>query len=219
MIRSTYLNRSMGIGLVVGAVLASAGGALAGFKLYDNRSEPPPAAPAPAPVQLAATPLLEPVVEPPIVEQPTYADVLNVKKVTKTVRVPRQQCYTQTVTRQAPPQDPQQITGTIVGAVIGGVLGNQVGRGNGRRIATTAGAVAGGYAGNRLQDRVQQGNTFTVNEQRCSTVYDSHKESLGFDVRYRIGDEERTVRMPYPPDGDRIPVRDGELVLTTSVAP
>jgi uncharacterized protein YcfJ len=216
--RSMYLNRSMGIGLVVGAVLATAGGALAGFSLFEKPGAPavaankPPAVPAVAP---PPAPLLE---EEPVVEEQPYADVLQVKEITKTVRVPRQECRTEAVTRQAPPQDPQQVTGTIVGAVIGGVLGNQVGGGDGRKIATAAGAVAGGYAGNRIQQRVQQGNTFIVNEQRCSTVYDIRKERLGFDVLYRVGDEERTLRTAYPPQtGDRIPVRDGELVLNVPI--
>lgn len=213
---SKYVNRSMGIGLVVGAVLATAGGALAGFKLFDAPPSEPAALAASQTRVQAAAPLPEPVVE-PVIEEPDYADVIAVKAVTKTVRVPRQECYTQQVTRQAPPQDPQQVTGTIVGAVIGGVLANQIGHGDGRKIATAAGAVAGGYAGNRIQGRVQQGNTFTTNEQRCSTVYDTRKEPLGFDVRYRLGDEEGTVRMKSPPDEDRIPVRDGELVLNAAV--
>jgi uncharacterized protein YcfJ len=208
----------MGIGLLVGAVLATAGSALAGFKLFDKPSERVAlAAPAPPAAAPEAAPLATPVVE-PVIEQPTYADVLAVKEITKTVRVPRQVCYTEAVTRQAPPQDRQQITGTIVGAVIGGVLGNQVGGGNGRKIATGVGAVAGGYAGRNIQERVQQGNTFTVNEQRCSTVYDTHKESRGFDVRYRIGEEQATMRMAYPPvPGDRFPVRDGMPVVDASV--
>ena len=151
----------------------------------------------------------------PVIEEPAYADVLSVRKATKTVRVPRQVCRTEAVTRQAPPQDRQQVTGTIVGAVIGGVLGNQVGGGDGRKIATAAGAIAGGYAGNRIQERVQQGNTFTVDEQRCETVYDTRSEALGFDVRYRLGEQVGTVRTAYPLNtGDRIPVRDGELMLS-----
>jgi len=212
--RLTHLNRSMGVGLVVGAVLATAGGALAGFRLADKGSEPVAVADTrlASVQQTAVAPLPDPVIEPR-----SYADVLDVKTVTKTVRVPRQECHIEQVTRQAPPQDPQQVTGTIVGAVIGGVLGNRVGGGNGRKLATAAGVVAGGYAGNRIQDRVQQSNTFTVNEQRCSTVYDSYKKPIGFDVLYRLGEEEGTVRMKNPPSGDRIPVRDGELVLSDSI--
>jgi uncharacterized protein YcfJ len=202
----------MGIGLVVGAVLATAGGALAGFGLFENPGEPATAANKPSAVLAAAAPVPEPVVEEPVVEEEPYAEVIKVKEITKTVRIPRQECRMEAVTRQAPPQDPQQVTGTVVGALIGGVLGNQIGGGDGRKIATAAGAVAGGYAGNRIQERVQQGNTFTVNEQRCSTVYDIRKERLGFDVLYRMNEQEKTVRTAIPPEpGDRIPIRDGEL--------
>ena len=33
-----------------------------------------------------------------------------------------------------------------------------------------------------------------------------------FDVRYRLGDQEDVIRLPYDP-GQRIPVEDGQLVL------
>jgi uncharacterized protein YcfJ len=59
---------------------------------------------------------------------------------------------------------------------------------------------------------MQDGRTVTTTEQRCETVYDSHQERIGYDVRYRLGDEEGTVRMDRDP-GERIPVRDGHLVL------
>ena len=88
----------------------------------------------------------------------------------------------------------------------------QVGGGSGKKVATAAGAAAGGYAGNQIQKNMQEGNTTTRTEQRCETVYDSHKETVGYNVSYRLGDEEGTVRMDHDP-GKRIPARDGELVL------
>ena len=51
----------------------------------------------------------------------------------------------------------------------------------------------------------------TTTEQRCTTVYDTHVERRGYDVRYRIGDQEGTVRMDHDP-GNRLPVRDGVVV-------
>jgi uncharacterized protein YcfJ len=141
-----------------------------------------------------------------------YAQVVDVKPITKTVRTPRQECHDEAVTSDAPVKDKKQITGSVIGAVVGGVVGHQVGSGDGNKIATAAGAAAGGYAGNRIQKRTQDGRTVTNTEQRCETVYDSHKERIGYNVRYRLGDEERTVRMDNDP-GERIPVRDGHLVL------
>jgi uncharacterized protein YcfJ len=173
------MNKSLLNGLIAGAVVATAGGAFAGYK---------------------------------VVSEPKYAEVVDVKPVTKTIRTPRQQCHDEQVTQQAPTRDPHQITGTVVGAVLGGVIGNQVGGGNGKTLAKVAGAAAGGYAGNRVQKGMQERNTVTTTQQRCETVYDSHKERIGFDVQYRIGDNEGTVRMDRDP-GERIPVRDGKLVL------
>jgi uncharacterized protein YcfJ len=173
------MNKSLVTGLVIGAVVATAGGAVAGYRMLQG---------------------------------PDYAQVVDVKPVTKTIRTPRQECHDEQVTQTAPTRDPKQITGSVIGAVAGAVIGHQIGAGDGRKIATVAGAAAGGYAGNRVQKRMQDGNTTTTTEQRCATVYDSHKERIGFDVRYRLGKEEGKVRMDRDP-GDRIPVRDGKLVL------
>jgi uncharacterized protein YcfJ len=177
------MNKSLITGLVIGAVVATAGGAVAGFKLLDSK--------------------------------PTHADVLRVTPVMKTVRTPRQVCHDEVVTHTTPSRDPHNITGTVVGAVIGGVLGNQVGRGTGRQVAKVAGAAAGGYAGNRVQNRMKENDTYTTTEQRCSTVVDKKEERIGYDVRYRLGDEEGQVRMDRDP-GEQIPVRDGQLVLNPS---
>jgi len=177
------MNRSLVAGVVIGVVLATAGGAVAGFKLFEHK--------------------------------PTHADVLRVTPVMKTSRTPRQVCHDETVTHTKPSRDPHNITGTVVGAVIGGVLGNQVGSGTGRQIAKVGGAAAGGYTGNRVQNRMKQNNTYTTTEQRCSTVIDKKEERIGYDVRYRLGEEEGQVRMDRDP-GDRIPVRDGQLVLDQS---
>jgi uncharacterized protein YcfJ len=174
------MNRSLVTGLVVGAVLATAGGAVAGFKLFDNK--------------------------------PTHADVLRVTPVLKTVRTPRQVCHDEVITHTIPSRDPHNVTGTVIGAVAGAVIGNQIGRGDGRKIAKVAGAAAGGYAGNRIQNRTKKDNTYTTTEQRCSTVVDTKEERIGYDVRYRLGEEEGQVRMDRDP-GERIPVRDGKLVL------
>jgi uncharacterized protein YcfJ len=179
------MDKSMVKGLVIGAVIAVTGGAVAGYKLIDSG--------------------------------PKFADVLDVKELTRTVRTPREVCRDEVVTQQAPTRDPKRVTGAAIGAVVGGVFGNQIGDGSGRTIATVAGAAAGGYAGSKVQKRMQAGNTVETIEKRCSTVYDTHKESDGFDVRYRLGDEEGTVRMDHDP-GERIPVQEGKLVLAKKAA-
>ena len=177
------MNKSMVVGLVVGAVAVTAGAAVAGFKTLERA--------------------------------PTHADVLAVTPVSETVRTPREVCTDHQVTQQAPVKDEHRVAGTLTGAVIGGVLGSQVGSGSGRDIATVAGAAAGGYAGNRVQKNVQQSRTVTTTETRCETVYDTSQKPVGFDVKYRLGEQEGTIRMDHDP-GERIPVENGELVVDTA---
>ncbi|MET0534091.1 MAG: glycine zipper 2TM domain-containing protein [Steroidobacter sp.] len=143
---------------------------------------------------------------------PKYAEVLDVDAVTKTTRTPREVCNDHEVTHTTPAKDEKRIAGTVIGAVVGGVLGNQVGDGRGQKVATAAGAAAGGYAGNKVQQRMQNGNTYTTTETRCNTVYDNSEKIVGYDVRYRLGEREGTVRMDRDP-GARIPVENGELQI------
>ena len=86
------------------------------------------------------------------------------------------------------------------------------------RAVAVAGAAGGGYAGNRIQKNLQDKDTTTTTEQKCATVYDSSQKRTGFEVRYRLNGKEATVRMDHDP-GDRIPVRDGQLVLDKAGTP
>jgi uncharacterized protein YcfJ len=147
-----------------------------------------------------------------LMKGPEYAQVLKVTPLTRTVHTPRQDCHDETVTHQGPVKDQHQIIGSVAGAVIGGVIGHQIGGGTGRDLATVAGAAGGGYAGNRIQKNLQDRDTYTTTEQKCATVYDSSEKRSGYEVRYRLGKEEGTVKMDHDP-GERIPVRDGQLVL------
>lgn len=149
---------------------------------------------------------------------PEFADVLAVEPVTETVRTPREVCRDVAVQEQAPVKDPNRIAGTAIGAVAGGVIGHQIGGGTGRTLATVAGAAAGGYAGNRVQKNMQENDTVTRTETRCKTVYDTHSKTVGYDVRYRLGEKEGQVRMARQP-GPRIPVKDGQLQLDTPAVP
>lgn len=149
-------------------------------------------------------------------QEPAYADVVNVEPLTKNVRTPHKVCGEEAVTRQAPVKDQDRLAGTAIGAVLGGVLGNQVGGGTGKTVATVAGAAAGGYAGNRVQKNMQESDRQTVMETRCRTEYSNHKKVLGYNVTYHLGEKQGVVRMDHDP-GQRIPVKDGQLVLTPAV--
>lgn len=150
--------------------------------------------------------------------EPEFAEVLAVEPVTETTKTPRQVCDDVTVSEQAPVKDPNRIAGTAVGAVAGGLVGSRIGSGSGRTLATVAGAAAGGYAGNQAQKNLQEGKTVSRTETRCKTVQESHSQTVGYDVRYRLGKEEGVVRMDHPP-GTRIPVEDGQLQLDTPATP
>ncbi len=155
------MDKSMLTGLLAGAAIVTAGGAIAGYKMLND--------------------------------EPRYASVTDVRPVTETVRTPHEVCTDRVVSEQAPVKDEKRVAGTVIGAVVGG-------------------AAAGGYAGNKIQKGIQQGNSTDRVEQRCETVYDSRQETVGYDVSYKLGDEEGVVRMDHDP-GTRIPAEDGRLVL------
>jgi uncharacterized protein YcfJ len=140
------------------------------------------------------------------------AQVLDVEQLTRSVKTPRQVCSDEVVSHEVTSRDPKRVTGSIIGAVAGGVLGNQIGDGSGQTVATVAGAAAGGYAGSKIQKHMQDGKTTQSVEQRCRTVYDSVDKADGYNVRYRLDGEVRTVKLNYDP-GMSIPVENGLLVL------
>ncbi len=176
------MNKSLVVGLAIGAAVAVGAGAVAGLKIMNKG--------------------------------PQYAQVVKVTPLMKTVRTPHQACHDETVTHQREAKDQHQLIGTIGGAVVGGLLGNQIGGGRGRDLATVAGAAAGGYAGNRIQKHMQDKDTYTTTEQKCETVYEKSEAPTGkYEVRYRLGDQESTIKMDHDP-GERIPVRDGHLDLS-----
>jgi len=142
-----------------------------------------------------------------------YATVVSVEPAFETSRTPRQVCGDQTTLEQAPVKDEKRIAGTAIGAVVGGVLGSQVGSGSGRDAATVAGAAAGGYAGSKMQKRLQEGNLQEKTEENCVVVYDTESVQAGFDVTYELDGVQKVVRMERDP-GKRIPVEDGELVVS-----
>ena len=118
-----------------------------------------------------------------------------------------------TVTLRGPVQDENRIAGSVLGAVAGGVIGHQFGGGRGRDVATVVGALGGGYAGNQIQGSMQDNDTYTTTQQRCKTVYDKSEKMLGYDVTYKIGDQQGKIRMDHQP-GAQIPLdSNGQLIL------
>ena len=148
---------------------------------------------------------------------PRYAQVLSATPIHESVKTPRQQCRNVTVTHRRPVQDENRIAGSVLGAVAGGVLGHQIGNGRGKDVATVVGALGGGYAGNQVQGSMQNNDTYTTTQQRCSTVYDKSQKLLGYDVTYKIGDQQGKIRMDRDP-GTQIPLdSNGQLILNNKV--
>ena len=144
---------------------------------------------------------------------PQYAQVVSATPIKETVKTPRQECHNVTVTHRRPVQDENRIAGSVLGAVAGGVIGHQFGGGRGKDVATVVGALGGGYAGNQAQGALQERDTYTSTQQRCKTVYDKSEKMLGYDVTYKIGDQQGKIRMDKDP-GTQIPLNsDGQLVL------
>ncbi|WBM69194.1 glycine zipper 2TM domain-containing protein [Buttiauxella sp. WJP83] len=144
---------------------------------------------------------------------PTYAQVVSATPIKETVKTPRKECQNVTVTHRRPVQDENRIIGSALGAVAGGVIGHQFGGGRGKDVATVVGALGGGYAGNQVQGNMQDRDTYTTTEQKCKTVYDKSEKMLGYDVTYRIGDQQGKIRMDKDP-GKQIPLdNNGQLVL------
>ena len=144
---------------------------------------------------------------------PQYAQVVSATPIKESIKTPRQECRNVTMTHRRPVQDENRLTGSVLGAVAGGVIGHQFGGGRGRAVATVVGALGGGYAGNQVQGEMQARDTYTTTEQRCKTVYDKSEKMLGYDVTYKIGDQQGKIRMDKDP-GTQIPLDDnGQLIL------
>ena len=148
---------------------------------------------------------------------PQYAQVVSSTPIKETVKTPRQECRNVTVTHRRPVQDENRIAGSVLGAVAGGVIGHQFGGGHGRSVATVVGALGGGDAGPQLRGALPDHATYTTTQQRCKTVYDKSDKMLGYDVTYKIGDQQGKIRMDHDP-GSQIPLdNNGQLVLNNKI--
>ena len=144
---------------------------------------------------------------------PQFAQVVSATPIKETVKTPRQECRNVAVTHRRPVQDENRIIGSALGAVAGGVIGHQFGGGRGKDVATVVGALGGGYAGNQVQGNMQESDTYTTTQQKCNTVYEKSEKMIGYDVTYRIGDQQGKIRMDKDP-GTQIPLdNNGQLVL------
>jgi len=159
------------------------------------------------------------------------APVIAAAPIYDQVSAPRQECFNDVVTTA--PQETYverrnhnslNPGGAIVGGIAGGVLGHQIGGGRGRDVATVAGTIAGALVGSNVANaHSRDATTITRVEpaqervvQRCRTVQDSQDILRGYDVTYRYGGRDTTVRLPYNP-GSSVRVAVG--IVTDSPTP
>ncbi len=123
------------------------------------------------------------------------------------VNAPRQECWNEQVTTQAPSSGGSPL-GAIVGGIAGGVIGHQIGSGRGNAVATGIGAVTGAVVGDKVDPN---GGVFSGNAsagtreqvvQRCRTVDNWQDVIRGYNVTYRYNGRDVTVRLPYDPGPD-----------------
>lgn len=202
------MNKQMIVGLCVGGLLATAGGAYAlresGPKVADIVSVTPITAGMEQ--QYAEVLAVEEHIDP---SAPRFAEVVSARAIMAAGR-DEEICESVVVTHKAPIKDEHQIAGTAAGAVVGGVLGNQVGGGNGKKVATAAGAIVGGLLGKNVQTRHQDSQTYQTTERQCRTERGVDRVT-GYDVTYRLDDVSNVVRLAYKPNG-HLPIVNGELI-------
>ena len=147
------------------------------------------------------------------VTKPAFADVVAVKEIVDTVSTPKERCEDVQVKHQAPIKDEHRIAGSVVGGIAGGLLGSNIGGGKGKTLATVAGASAGAYAGNQVQKNLQEKDTYTTTERRCTTATEKSKKAVGYDATYRYDGEDGVVRTSVKP-GATLPMKNGQVVTT-----
>lgn len=149
--------------------------------------------------------------DPVTVKEPIMANVLAATPIRQTVTGTREVCDDRVVERRAPERFGDK-DGMVVGALVGGLVGNQVGGGRGRDLATVAGVVGGGYAGREIDRNHTGGRRYTETVRDCRTVSEPREEVVGFDVRYALDGEVRSIRLDDKP-GDTIQLGERDKVI------
>lgn len=128
-----------------------------------------------------------------------YARVVSSTPVYEEVNTPRNECWTEQVSYEAPRE--RSYGGAIVGGIVGGILGNQVGKGTGKTIATAVGAATGAMVGDNVDNKAYAGGSTTRVEdvQRCRTVDEWSRRVVGYDVVYRYDGRSYSTFLPYDP--------------------
>ncbi len=202
------MNKQLILGLCIGGLVATAGGALALRDTSPKVAEVVSVKPITMAMEQEFAEVTR-VVEVSDPDAPRFVQVVSTTPLTEPG--PQQEvCESVVVTHQAPVKDQNQIAGTAAGAVIGGVVGNQVGGGNGKKVATVAGAVVGGIIGKKVQENHQAKQTYQTTERQCH-MERGEDRVLGYDVTYEIEGESSVIFMDHKP-GKQLPLVNGRIV-------
>ncbi|GAB1255956.1 glycine zipper 2TM domain-containing protein [Aurantivibrio plasticivorans] len=144
---------------------------------------------------------------------PRYARVVSAEPVYQfvTETIPKETCWTETVSRPRHSRDAAPLVAGVIGAAIGNHIGRDVGHNDHHtRVGTIAGAVIGATIGKDIARKSRHG-TITEDIQRCETQYHEvrHKEIIAYDVHYKYRGHSYFTRTSHHP-GKRIEV-DCEL--------
>lgn len=202
------MNKQLIIGLCVGGLVATAGGALALRDHSPKVADIVSVKPITAAMEQEFAEVVR-VVEVTDQDAPRFVQVVDVTPL-KEPGPQEEVCEQVVLTHQAPVADENQVAGTAAGAVIGGVLGNQVGGGNGKKAATVAGAVVGGIIGKKVQQNHQANKTYQTTERQCRLEQGAERIT-GYDVTYRIEGESTVILMDHNP-GKQLPLLNGEII-------
>jgi uncharacterized protein YcfJ len=202
------MNKQLIIGLCVGGLVATAGGALALRDHSPKVADIVSVKPITAAMEQEFAEVVR-VVEVTDPDAPRFVQVVDVTPL-KEPGPQEEVCEQVVLTHQAPVADENQVAGTAAGAVIGGVLGNQVGGGNGKKAATVAGAVVGGIIGKKVQQNHQANKTYQTTERQCRLEQGAERIT-GYDVTYRIEGESTVILMDHNP-GKQLPLLNGEII-------
>ena len=135
-----------------------------------------------------------------------YATVVAVEPAFDTVRTPRPVCGDAETLAQAQAQAEAQAGATAApGAPAAAVADTAV-------PAAQPAAAPGQTPAAKTEAKPGEGESETP---QCVVIYDTSSVDAGFDVTYELDGQQKVVRMDRDP-GKRIPVEDGELVLTQS---
>lgn len=133
----------------------------------------------------------------------TYAEVVDVQPVYRTISVPERRENCERVPREIRHRNHG---GAVLGGIIGGAIGNRFGGGRGRDASTALGLIIGAGIGSNHDRRNSRYERRMETHCYTDTIYRDEQQLDGYDVSYIYdGRIHHTMTRHHP--GDRIKIR------------